>query len=305
MDSDIPRSFTHPVTNLAGLRYSKDPEELVSGLINGRLPGTTWHLFVHELTHHWCFSTPVGHALSILYIRPFLNLLDPGTLLDASSDEDAGARYISGLNVVTYEMALGLLYPILEGMAMFSEFDLTPHLEGEVYSLPLHVTALLYLGHSGIDEDIDTAIGKFLLGQRSSSYMVEHKAGLLALPLRKVGEGYLAAYLMIKQLRLKLAVRDERLWHADVFLRFLYQYIFCDFALVARLLEPDDGMHDRYQTVANAFNDRMTRLHSMDSSTLKDMVDQVINRVSAFGASRYISWDDYTAQCSILVASLC
>ena len=299
MASEGPRSFTHPVTNLTWLRHS-NPEELVSGLIKGRLPGTTWHLFVHEFTHHWCFSTPVGHALSVLYIRPYLNLRDRGTSPAESSDEDAGARYISGLDVVTYDMAVGLLYPIIEGMAMFSEFDVTPHLEGEVYSLPLHFTALLYIGHPGTDEDLDTAISKFLLGQRSSSHMVESKAILLAHPLRRVGEGYLAAYLMIKQLRLKLAAQDERLWHADVFLRFLHQYIFCDLGLVARLLEPDDGTHDRYQTVANAFNDRMTRLHSMDSATLKDMVNQVINHVAALGVSRYVSWDDYAAQRSIL-----
>jgi hypothetical protein len=295
MAGEEPRSFTDPVTNLTGLRHG-NPEELASGLIKGRLPGTTWHLFIHELTHHWCFNTPVGHALSVLYIRPFLELLDRDTFPAESSDEDAGSRYISGLDIVTYDMAMGLLFPILEGMAMFCEFDVTPHLDGEAYSLPLHLTVMFYIGGTGADEDLDTAIGKFLLIRRTSWSMVERKAGLLAYPLSKVDEGYLAAYLMIKQLRLKLAARDERLWNGDVFLRFLHQYIFCDLGLVARLLEPDNGTHDRYQTVANAFNDRVTRLHRMDSPTLKDMVDQVINLATALGVRQYVSWDDNVSQ---------
>jgi hypothetical protein len=144
---------THRAASRTRLRTLLDcataTQRLVSGLFKGRLPGNTWHLFVHELTHHWCFSTPVGHALSVLYTRPFLNLPDRGALPAESSDQDTDARYISGLDVVTYDMALGLLYPFIEGMAMFSEFDVAPHFEGKVYSLPLHLTAILYIGHPG------------------------------------------------------------------------------------------------------------------------------------------------------------
>src|SRR5436309_167325 len=97
-------------------------------MVSGRLPQSTWATFVHELTHHWCFTSPVGEALTSLYLRPILAHLESAAATDDKLRRDAGIEY------VTYDMTAGLLWPIIEGMALLSEFDVIPSRQVASYS---------------------------------------------------------------------------------------------------------------------------------------------------------------------------
>jgi hypothetical protein len=284
------RSFTHPVTNFSHLSGGS-AHLLLSGLMQFRLPKNTWPSFVHELTHHWCFNAPVSQALSILYLKPILRL----------GDAKPPDRYQLGIDLITYEMVMGLLFPFIEGMALFAEFDMVPHRDDDTYSMPLQWTMLLYAFPTP-DEDIDTGVVRFLLDQRRSRQMVRRKASVLSQPVRTTREGYLAAYLMIKNVWLTLASRDGRLWESDVFLRFLHWYVFGDFALVARLLEPDDGRRDRFDSVTDAFNAKLSHLVGLGNTELAEIVDEVMKPPRPADnelGGQYFLWDEVSTWCDV------
>ncbi|TMR94276.1 hypothetical protein [Nonomuraea basaltis] len=294
MESSHLRSFTHPVTNFSELAAS-DARSQLAGLISGKMPAYTWPAFIHEYTHHWCFNTPVGQAMTYLYLRPALRIMDGGA-----------DRYSIGLDFLAYDMMRGLLFPLVEGTGQLAEFDVTPNIDGDLYYPPMHETLLLYARNllSGPEftnadaETLDFALLAFLLRERTSAHVIKRKASLLAEPLRRSNEPYLGGYLFIKNVWVTLALRDSRLWNAEVFLAFIRQYVFCDMTLVARLLEPDDGRRDRYQAVSNQFNHVWSRLvNGLEQEVLAELVDHVLNgRHSKWSGDLYVDWQSYDGQ---------
>ena len=319
MSGDLLRSWTNPVTNLAALTIV-DARSQLARLAIGEMPHRTWPTFVHELTHHWCFTAPIGQALTYLYLRPMLAYLEAHDQQRGAVDEDTEEeiRFSAGLDFVTYDMTLGLLWPFLEGVAQFAEFDLVPNPDGETYSFPLQWTLLLFALQSAEGEvgerssvsphDLDMALFEYLLRARGSELLIDRKAGVLALPLTKSltkqPQHYLASYLLVKNLWVSLALRDQRLWNADLFLGFLYRYLFCDMAMVATLLEPDDKRTDRYQNVANYFNQSLTRLANDDlGDVIGDVVDYISTPVGSLSGELYTRWSSLDQQRAAMEAA--
>lgn len=316
MCADVFRSFTHPVTNFGELNVA-DARSQLSGLLTPELPDSTWPVFVHELTHHWCFNTPVGMALTHLYFRPAL-LRNAGVTSGGAADprETDKVRYSAGLDFIAYDTAWGLLWPVIEGLALFAEFDVIPYVDGEVYSPPLHWTLSLYArrllrpdgaGHRATGGPLsaarlDEALLEYLLHRRTSQRLVKRKTALLAQPLLTAREGYLAGYLLIKNLWITLAMRDERLSCADVFLLFAQHYFFADLGLVARLLEPDDGRNERWVMVADHIAGSLNRLAAMTATELRSLVDFVLTVPTAAVGQVYASWRSAEQQRAPLAA---
>ena len=256
----------------------------MSALLNGTMPKEIWPVLVHELTHHWCFTTAVGEALTILYLKPILSM----------TGQSPANPYELGNDLITYDMMRGLLFPLIEGMALFAEFDVIPNRQSDSYSTPLHWAATLY-ARPDRPEDIDDSVLRFLLDQRLSRQVIRRKAALLCQPLRNAGEDYLAAYLMVKNIWITLAQKDKRLWETDTFLRFLHWYFFGDMSTVARLLEPDDGKRDRFAAVSDAFNANLSHLVDITNEELVDIVDAIaagVEQTSGDLGPEYQLWSE-------------
>lgn len=301
------RSATYPVTNFVELK-AIDSQQVFRGLLESRLPNSTWPSIAHELTHHWCFLSPVGEALTHLYFRPILEW--NGSSGGASPHQIEKLQYRTGNDFITYEVAYGALWPIIEGMALFCEFDLAPDPSSVSLSFPLFWTYRLY-AHSHQEAqpspqashlEMDTATASFLLDVRTSRGMIRRKASILAQPLTQAEEGYLAGYLFFKNLWVSLATRDDRFWPADNFFRFMHQFIFCDMNLVQKLLRPDDGVRDRFTDVSGYIVDRLNYIIGEGLSEVADPLLRHIDDPIPLGSTS-ASITDYDHQKSILLAN--
>lgn len=136
----------------------------------GELPGGARHAaaYVHESTHHWCFTSIVGNALFALAARAESNATvyllrrvatpdrDRSAELDAVGEalgavvEEQGGRGRNGAplsdeerdvipwqildDVVRLHVTVRLLRPLAEGLALFAEHDAVPRLNSRVGS---------------------------------------------------------------------------------------------------------------------------------------------------------------------------
>jgi hypothetical protein len=174
---------------------------------------------LHELTHHSSLQTPVGASLSALSVSH--TSVVGAVYLDADRLEGA-AR-----DVVRLAAMNPLLKPLLEGMALFAEFDAT---SGDV---PLatwasQVAGILFYGPeirdavlSGRDELSPLKSNLELL--RRTPKVVGRKKALLRRDLFDP-DGYLLGDLLIKLIWSDLAIRNRGWENSDLFLMFINDY---------------------------------------------------------------------------------
>jgi hypothetical protein len=270
------RSFVDPVTNwalISGVDLSRDLGGMVQA---GRYPDRYFADFVHELTHHWCFHSPVGLALALLQMRARRRAI----LILADEPESGTDAYSVAEDLVRYESAIAVMRPLAEGLALFSEFDATPG-ESPVVSLPMTLAAISF----GTVEEEDrlrpapaqwnSILGRLLLRQRLSERSVERKAALLAQPLTAGAGGYLAGYLSVKNIMDLLRRRADKLWDSDLFLSYIKTFFYDDYAFVATLLDPDteimstgSGERDCVEGILRYFHGRVAELLSVTTDKI-------------------------------------
>lgn len=120
------QSFVHLATNRMWLSPNWDVD--LVAIRDLRYPGNQISLFLHEATHHWSFSLPVGMSLAMLEAEAWRSqlALSPGGELSAAEYAKAEPDTLSrgsSLWLRRYLIATALL-PFFEGLALFAEFDL-------------------------------------------------------------------------------------------------------------------------------------------------------------------------------------
>src|SRR6266849_3795598 len=96
----------------------RDQESYRALLRNQDLPVHTFSSFIHEATHHWCFISPIGTALSFLY----LSVAKKALQWVSTGDEPTSHEAFNDL--CAFEIAVSWLRPLNEGLAQFAEYDL-------------------------------------------------------------------------------------------------------------------------------------------------------------------------------------
>lgn len=84
--------------------------------------------FLHEITHHWCFLTPVNTAIAQLTARARMNLVQ--------LSDDAAVSDSPFVDAAATSAAIHLLKPIHEGLALFAEFDASTRLDSKIEVSP-------------------------------------------------------------------------------------------------------------------------------------------------------------------------
>jgi hypothetical protein len=134
------RSWTDLITNmtqLSAVRVDQDFDALMGW---GSLPPQLLPGFLHELTHHWCFLSPVGFALATLQLRARRS----GVLLSSGhGDRDELSNRLFA-DLARYETVSTMLRPLAEGLALFAEFDAMTGPESSVISLPGQLASVFY-----------------------------------------------------------------------------------------------------------------------------------------------------------------
>jgi hypothetical protein len=228
-ESNRKRGYTDLLTGSMQLLDIPAPA-LFKYLMKKRLPSVFLPSFLHEATHFWCMSTDLGATLAMLEMRAqrelALEQFDPQRLL-----------HDFGVTKVIHQ----LLRPLLEGMALFQEFDAAPG-DSHVLSTPGYWAGRLF---QPIDKDTPqlsdpTKMREWLTNEiidrisqyRSSERASHRKMGVLMRSISNDPHYYLAGYLTIKRLWIAAIYSTPAFFDRDLFLSFLRDWIFQDWVLI-------------------------------------------------------------------------
>ena len=180
--------------------------------------------FLHESTHHWCFTSPVGSVIALIAMRGSVRAFGH-RVHDGLRAGRVGARGCVE-DVTRAQVVSMLLGPFAEGLATFAEFDLAPAMHSPVLPPPLRWATLFYArdelyGSTELGAKRGRSVRRRLDAFQRTMMdlaMVRHsdawqrrKEALLVEPLSCThSDGYLAGYLLVKNLS-----RDARRGTAD------------------------------------------------------------------------------------------
>ncbi|WP_433664374.1 hypothetical protein ACQPW1_20910 [Nocardia sp. CA-128927] len=236
---------------------------------------------LHEFTHHWCFHSAVGFAITGLQYR---------MARDALAGDDRALDRIQR-DAVAYQTVTAVLRPLIEGLALFAEFDVNT-VRSPVVTAPLLAAINLFSGKAPhiLGGDLAPMVGDHatalamslpisahLRTIRASEAGIRRKVNVLATGLAGDADGYLLGYLSAKSMWRDLRRRCERLYtETDLVLAVLRGVFFEDRWLVEILLgtgEKDMGK------LANLIVDHVTRrvrelarMTEADVATLEQLI---------------------------------
>ncbi len=240
-------------------------------LMVGKFPLPLLSTFLHEATHHWCFESRLGYAVSALWLRARRRAL----ILSQTKDADTDQRYDFLDDMIRYWSIVLMLRPLAEGMALFAEHDL--------YSNPRHPNELLpplYAWLMATAGDYDEKKGmaaaektllERLLGTRCSVRGIERKRSIFAQSLRTDGGGYLAGYLAVKAMWGILFTKSPQVFEKKgLFLCFLRDWIFDSTELLTEFFNED--LHDINipDAISRAFQTRLGHLVNVTDGQLSE-----------------------------------
>lgn len=254
------------ISYLPGFEFSRH----LRPFLTGRLPPELQAPFLHEMTHHWCFDSPLGWTLSLLRFR-----LLGGSVSEAAGAASAQVGDALWMDISRYEVAVELLRPIIEGLALFVEND--AEMDGEFsYSVPLlgmnllvarHVTDLLAQKGVAMEEAelvafIPKAAMTLLKSERQGAAGVERKADLLASPIdpRHPLGHYLIGYLTLRLMWKWARGKTELMHNSDLFASYIRTYFFHDWGLVNAILADADGEIELATRIAQYLQRRLNWL---------------------------------------------
>lgn len=228
-----------------------------------RLPWPFLPSFLHEATHFWCLAADLGSALALMEMRS----------LRALHIEKASEKHIVH-DVAATELAYNLLRPLLEGMALFAEFDAYPG-DSEVWAspgrwagslfLPLEEDHPLELTGPPLIQYTNERIRETLLAYRGSADAARRKTSVLMQPLGDE-HGHLSGYWTVKKLWYQASTRTPLLRDRDLFLSFLRHWVFEDWVLIGTLLDEELDAPTMARQISRRFQERLEVLATTDLS---------------------------------------
>ena len=242
----------------------QDSASYAALLRNEALPVHALSSFMHEATHHWCFVSPLGKALSLLYLSVAKRALHWAATGDDALSQEAFD------DLCAYELAVSWLRPLNEGLAQFAEYDVRLTVSTSHASPPLLATLnfLFNLPERIKGVPVDARFAAFypvmdeIARWRLSPQVIDRKSELLLQPMHSAGSPYLLGYMTVKQLWKSAARFHAELEEADVFMMFLRKLVFGDVALAGALLDRTRNGRQRGLEFGRRLHERMSYIGS-------------------------------------------
>lgn len=239
-------------------------------LSDDRLPSKYFPLFLHEFTHHWCFNSLVGFSISLLCERA-RGLIASG---DVSSEVTQRLLWDT---VFRYNVTIRLLCPLIEGIALFAEFD---SLLGQSKSIscPSEWCGKLFRPPEIRPFSLLDDWRPFIQSWRASDDGIARKALLLSAPLGRMSRGdYLPGYLCFRVLHRQASKRSDQLIEdSDFFVTYARHLFFNDARLAALLIEKPMDHSTWTECFLTRLSDRMAWLSDGQDSKVLDEFDESI-----------------------------
>lgn len=251
----------------------KSPETWGAALAEGVLSDDLLWPIIHEFTHHASLNTAVGISLSALAVSHT-------SVVGAQFDEERFGWVAK--DAVRHALMERLLRPILEGLALFAEFDAV---SGNV---PVATWSMQAAGMLFGKDDMYAAIvrgqdglaplKRKLESLRMAAPMVRRKKELLSSSIVD-SEGYLLGYLLIKMIWNDLVARAPIWNHSDIFVAFLNDYFFNDFHLAELLVPmPSHERGDDVEMLPHYLHNRLVLLSKNFTSCVQEFLPWFHNR---------------------------
>jgi hypothetical protein len=219
---------------------------------NRPFPTKYFPLLIHEITHHWCFASAVGNSLFLLRERA-------ASLMAHTDINSPRTGQLLCQTVMRYNVAMSILAPLIEGIALFSEFD---SLLGGSRSLSSPSSACFVLFLPRDIRDIDNLKDSWRQVRRSlriSDEGIARKALVLSGPLGLTPRAdYLRGYLCVRSLYRRALLRNEQFRDSDFFLTYFRHVFFGDCKLASLLLEQSTEVES---WIRRFFGYIMTKIH--------------------------------------------
>ncbi|MEQ1622589.1 MAG: hypothetical protein ABL919_14370 [Methylococcales bacterium] len=225
-------------------------------LAEGTLPDDLICPVLHELTHHSSLNTPVGNSLSALTVSH--------TSIIGETMADAERLTGPARDMIRVAAANSFLRPLLEGLALFAEFDAvsgdvpianwSSQVVARLFCFPEMRNALL------AGKDLLSPLKTKLEILRLTPTMISRKKALLRRDLFDP-DGYLLGYLLIKTIWVDLTMRHDIWRNTDMFLMFANDYFFNDFGLAYLLVQPNEmSIEDELKNLDAYLHNRVVEL---------------------------------------------
>ncbi len=232
------RAYTDPISN-AVMNSGANPLKIRSDLAAGNLSPDLMNVVLHETTHHAAFITPVGAVLGALMTAHTADAVR--YIVDQDEARGLARLAIQGEALSIY------FTPLLEGLALFAEFDAAPG-DSPIASTVSSVGVRLFcwariqsLFQQGQARSPYAVFHDYVRDHRTRSDALQRKQYLLARPLA-ADDGYLLGYLWTKALWRILIGRCRKFIDTDLFLSFIIDYFFNDYRLATLMFNWMDAL---------------------------------------------------------------
>jgi hypothetical protein len=259
LDTQAWTDLVSNITSLSPTTIEDDPRPWL-GWGQARAQSDRLSVFLHEATHHWCFTSPVAFAIAGLTLRARV-----GIARALQGEEHMQFSILRDL--ISADTAVALLRPLAEGLALFAEFDATSRLRSKAISPILQSIFQFFVDlkrsadlfrRLPAEVAIAQTIAEALYDLRTNEVTLNRKASLLLQPFSLNAGGYLPGYLAVKSLW-RAACRKHFLLanETDLFLMYLRSYIYDDWGFVATLLSEELDEIRSAEAIVNHLNGRI------------------------------------------------
>ncbi len=279
------RASVNLFTNFSSLP-SIDAEKDLSELVTGDLNPSHIQVLMHEITHHWSFNSPVGLALSVIYFR---NVLDSCSY--PSEDVEFNSAFYR--RAAKQYLLIELLFPLIEGLAIYCDSDVVPGDEEFSYSAPLVGVGYL-LGNrlaaevlndeasqgfqNPTHEQISRAMKQILRSERFLAGAADRKMDLYTMQMSPRCNPYLIGYLTLKAVRASQPEGSPLCSNPDRFAKYVRDFFFEDWKLAELILSEPSDVDEQLQDILDHYFERFT--HLCEGTHLTD----------------FRSWEDYSPE---------
>jgi hypothetical protein len=287
-------SFVDLIGN-AVLISGLDIDDAPAMLLPGRYPLKCMPSLIHEADHFDAFRMPVGSALAIVYLRAWSRA---AKALDGHGADEEADLYESVVDLLRYRTVTAALAPLLEGLALYAEFDAFPGNSPVTRTSTILSSLLFGKDPREAPEDVTVAhlARENLLLARELDVFTARKENLISQPFSIRGGGYLPGYYIVKNI-FHFMMKYKKafdLMDGDLFLWVLHLAIMGDLELARLILDPElDLMFSAEPHVLgrDAVNAPLIRIQSRLTFLLKDLTLEKIKEVERIISGKGWRWD--------------